>query len=686
MTQSSVMDKSKQRTMSGDPLLQPIRIKGLTIKNRILSTSHAISYAQDGKPKQRYQLYQEEKAKGGIGLTMIGGASNVAPDSPSVFGQLYVGDDDVIPYFEELSERIHRYGAALMCQLTHMGRRTSNLGANWLPTIAPSYIREDMHRSFAREMDRHDIDRVVKAFGDAAWRCQEGGLDGCEVIATSHLIDQFWSLRTNHRTDEFGGSLPNRMRFSRMVLDEIRQRTGDDFIISLRMTMEEDSAPGLTREDCLRIAQSHRDDGTIDVLNLVHGHLDTFQGLANYMPGMAAPSAPYLAMAGEFRAEIGLPVFHATRITDVATARHAIREGLVDMVGMTRAHIADPHIVNKINAGEEDRIRPCVGATYCSTYRQCIHNAATGREATLSHLIEPADTPAKKVVVVGGGPGGMEAARVCAERGHKVVLFEAATQLGGQVILAAKAVRRGDMIGISDWLSTELGHLAVDIRFNILAEAEDILPEEPDIVIVAAGGVPDNAEFQGAELCLNVWDVLSGHASPSGKVMVYDVTGKNQAASCVDHLASAGAELEVVSPDSMIAAEVSKIERPFYLQRFYESGVILRPDHIVVRAQKHNNQILVTTRNRLTKIEGTQVVDHLVVENGTFPNDEVYRDLKERSVNGGVIDLDALLAGHSQPLMGGGPGEFQLFAVGDAVSSRDIHAAILDASRLCRTF
>jgi hypothetical protein len=280
----------------------------------------------------------------------------------------------------------------------------------------------------------------------------------------------------------------------------------------------------------------------------------------------------------------------------------------------------------------------------------------------------------------------MEAARVCAERGHNVVLLEAANQLGGQVVLAAKAVRRGDMIGIADWLSNELGHLGVDIRFNILAEAEDVLAEEPDIVIVATGGVPDNAGFEGDELCLNVWDVLSGHASPSGKVMLYDVTGKNQAASCIDHLASSGADLEVVSPDSLIAAEVSKIERPFYLQRFYESGVIQQPDRIVVRAQKQDNQIRVTTRNRLSNIEETKLVDHLIVENGTFPNDEVYRELKERSVNDGVIDLDALLAGHSQPLPGSGPGGFQLFAVGDAVSSRDIHAAILDASRLCRTF
>jgi 2,4-dienoyl-CoA reductase-like NADH-dependent reductase (Old Yellow Enzyme family) len=683
MNEASPPNLSDNTKLSKDPLLQPLKIKGLTIKNRIISTSHAISYAVDGKPKERYQLYQEEKARGGIGLTMFGGASNVAPDSPSVFGQIYAGDDSIIPYFQEMAGRIHRHGAAAMCQLTHMGRRTSNLVGNWVPTIAPSYIREDMNRAFAREMDINDINRVVKAFGDAAWRCKEGGLDGCEVIATGHLLDQFWSPRTNRRSDDFNGSLVNRTRFSRMVYEEMRKRTGDSFILSLRMVMEEDSSDGLQMEDCLEIARLHEQEGTLDVLNLVHGHLDSYQGLAQYMPGMAMPIAPFLEKTRAFRNATGLPIIHATRVLDIGTARYAVAEGLIDLVGMTRAHIADPHIVNKVIAGQEDRIRPCVGATYCSTHRQCIHNVSTGREAELPHDLMPAQNPGKKVVVIGGGPAGMEAARVAAERGHTVVLFEALGCLGGQILLAGRAKGRSDLLGISDWLKSELEILNVDIRYNVFAQAHDVLEENPDTVIVATGGIPNMEGYPGHQLANSTWDLLSSGTPPSGTILIFDTTGKNQAASCAQKLLETDVTLEIASPDSLIAQEVSKIERPFYLQRFYEKNVKMLPDNAMVCAEKHENRIRVTLRNRLTGSQQERIVDQLIFENGTLPNDEVFIELRPQSVNDGVTDLDALLSGSPQPAKD--KEGFALYRIGDAVSSRDIHTAILDASRLCRT-
>jgi 2,4-dienoyl-CoA reductase-like NADH-dependent reductase (Old Yellow Enzyme family)/thioredoxin reductase len=674
---------SNTNKLSKDPLLQPLKIKGLTIKNRIMSTSHAISYAVDGKPKERYQLYQEEKAIGGIGLTMFGGASNVAPDSPSVYGQIYAGDDSVIPYFREMADRIHGHGAAVMCQLTHMGRRTSNLVGNWIPTIAPSYIREDMNRAFAREMDLNDINRVIKAFGDAAWRCKEGGLDGCEVIATGHLLDQFWSPRTNRRSDDFNGNLLNRTRFSRMVFEEMRRRTGDDFILSLRMVMEEDHQDGLQMEDCLQIAKLHEQEGTLDVLNLVHGHLDSYQGLGKYMPGMAMPIAPFLEKTRAFRDATGLPIIHATRVLDIATARHAIAEGLIDLVGMTRAHIADPHIANKVIAGQEERIRPCVGATYCSTYRQCIHNVSTGREAELPHELTPAQGKGKKVVVIGGGPAGMEAARVASERGHTVVLFEASDKLGGQILLAGRAKGRSDLLGISDWLRAELEILNVDIRYNTFAQTQDVLSEKPDTVIVATGGIPNMEGYPGHELAIGVWDLLSSEAPSDGKILIFDTTGKNQAASCAQQLLEKDISLEIASPDPSISQEVSKVERPFYMQRFYEKNVTMTPDSAIVSAEKQGNRIRVTLRNRITGAQQERIVDHLIFENGTVPNDEIYRETKAQSANDGVTDLDALLSGSPQPEAN--KVGFTLYRIGDAVSSRDIHTAILDASRLCRT-
>lgn len=260
---------------SSDPLLQPFQLKHLRLKNRVMSTSHAISYGEEGKPKARYQLYHEEKAKGGIALSMFGGSSTISPDSPSIFGQLDVSDDSVIPYFQEFSDRLHKHGCALMCQLTHMGRRTSSYAGNWLPIIAPSRKREPLKRCFPREMDEHDIARVVKDYGEAAFRCKEGGLDGLELIAGGHLIGQFLSPLANARTDKYGGSLENRMRFPLMVFEEVRRRTGDDYIVGIRTQMGE-GEDGLTRGDSRLVAEKLQAEGLVDFFNLNFGRMDTY--------------------------------------------------------------------------------------------------------------------------------------------------------------------------------------------------------------------------------------------------------------------------------------------------------------------------------------------------------------------------------------------------------------------------
>ncbi|MEM7294854.1 MAG: hypothetical protein AAF420_15850 [Pseudomonadota bacterium] len=355
---------------SRDPLLQPFSIKHLTLRNRIISTSHAIGYQHDGMPKERYQRYHEEKARGGIGLTMFGGSATVSTDSPSVFGQLEMYSDEVIDWFGQFSERVHAHGAAIMCQISHLGRRTVWNSGDWLPTLSASYTREPAHRCYAREMDHYDIERVIDDYAKAAWRCQQGGLDGVEILIHGHLPEQFWRADINHRSDKYGGDLRNRMTFTFELLDAVRAKVGNDFIVGLRMNTDEEATDGLQADDYRQIAQWHADTGMIDFFNLNSGRLDTMFGLAKYMPTMAMPLAPYLEQVGEFRRDLNLPVMHACRINDVATARHAIKEQLVDLIAMTRGHIADPHIVNKIASGDEARIRPCVGAGHCSTYRR----------------------------------------------------------------------------------------------------------------------------------------------------------------------------------------------------------------------------------------------------------------------------------------------------------------------------
>ena len=671
---------------SSDPLLQPLKIRHLTLKNRIMSTSHAATL--DGTlPQEMYQRYHEEKAKGGLALTMFGGSAMVSPDSNWGGSQMDVSHDDVIPHFQQFSERIHRHGAALMVQISHLGRRADSTVVNWLPNIGPSRLREVGHRSFSRAMDEYDIQRVVKEYGQAARRCKEGGLDGLETMTGGHLIGQFLSPLTNFRDDKYGGSIENRVRFGLMVHEEIRKQAGDDFIVGIRFDIDEEHEQGLTYEDALKAAEILEREGHIDFFNCIYGRLDTQLALLTYnIPAMIQPLAPWLQKVGDFKRHTKLPVFHAAKIADLSTARYAITEGLLDMVGMTRAHIADPQIVNKLMRGEEDTIRPCVGASHC-LYRRvaCVHNAATGRETELPQVIEKSDAPGQKVVVIGGGPAGLEAARVSAERGHQVVLFEAASRLGGQVILASKAGFRRDMFGIVEWRERELKRLGVEVRTDFYAEAADVEAENPDIVIVATGGLPDLDWIDGAENCTSVWDVLSDPNQAKQDVIVFDGTGRHPAPSTAVHLAENGHKVTYVALDPDLAAEMEYQSRVTYRKRLAELEVPVINEY-QLKSVKRDGQVLnATFEHQLTGKLKVLSAGQVLVEHGTVPMTDVYDELRGKSVNSGVTDVEALLAVRRQPRPDNAEG-FALYRIGDAVTSRSIHAAIYDALRLCVTF
>lgn len=677
-----------QRVSGGrahDPLFESLTIRKLSLRNRIMSTSHACGLEDGGNPTEAYQRYHEEKARGGLALSMFGGSSNVDVDSPSIFRQLNVGRDEIIPHFQRFSERIHELGTALMCQITHLGRRGDPYAGNWLPTIGPSPVRETLHRSIPKEMDEHDIQRVVKAYAAAARRCDEGGLDGLETLAAGHLIGQFLSPVTNRRTDRYGGSLENRCRFALMVHEAIREAVGDHFVVGIRFVVDEGPDGGLGFEECVRAALMLKDAGTIDFINAIYGTMDTTRALSTEnMPGMGSPIAPWVDAVGAFRKEVEMPIFHSARISDLASARFAVAEGKVDMASMTRAHIADPHIVEKLKGNREDEIRPCVGATHCQTgYRPaCLHNPATGREGVLDHVIPKAEAPARRIVVVGGGPAGLEAARISGERGHEVALYEAGPGLGGQVRIGSTGSWRRDLMGIVDWRVSELERLGVAVHTNNFLDADEIAALEPDVVLLATGGLPQIDLEEGDNLCTSTWDVLNGDTPVSGRVIVFDGTGRHPAPLVVDRVfAEQATGLTYISVDAELAQELTYVERYRWKKRFHELGVEPEYECRLQRVCRAGDALEATYRNEISRETTTVTADHVVVEQGTVPMDDLFEAIRGRASNQGVTDLDAMIKAAPQPA-GAGEG-FELHRIGDAVSSRNVHAAMYDAARIC---
>lgn len=677
---------------ANDPLLQPYQLKHLTLRNRFMSTSHEPNFHDGGMPKDRYIRYHEEKAKGGIALTMTAGSAVVSPDSSPVFGNLHVYKDEIVPWLKRMADACHEHGSACMIQLTHLGRRTVWNGADWLPVVSPSNVREPAHRAFPKIMEDWDMDRIAGDYADAAERVKEAGLDGFELECYGHLLDSFWSPAINNRDDEHGGSLDNRLRFTHRVLDAIRNRVGPDYIVGLRLVADEDMKKGISKDEGLEICRRMIATGQVDFLNIIRGHIEHDGPLSRVIPVTGMASAPHLDFAGQVRAETKFPVFHAARITDVATARHAVAEGKLDMVGMTRAHIADPHIARKVVEGREDEVRPCVGATYCldriyeGRGTTCIHNAATGREATMPHQIPKTTGKQRHIVVVGAGPAGLEASRVSAERGHKVTVLEAAPHAGGQIRLAAMVKRRSELIGIVDWRLSRLEQLGVEIRYNTYADANDIVALQPGVVIIATGGLPrEDAISEGADLATSSWDVISGDASIGEDVLIYDDNGAHPGMAASESILAKGAKLEVVTPERMFAPEIGGLNLVPYIEKLQGHGAAITTMTRVHSLKREGNKIAATLTSPYNEaVIGERLIDQVVVEYATTPMDELYFDLKPHSSNGGEMDYEALVAGRSQQVKRNEAGTFQLFRIGDAVAARNIHAGIYDALRLCK--
>jgi len=674
-----------------DPLLQTFQLKHLHLKNRIITTSHEPAYNEDGFPKDKYIAYHLERAKGGIAMTMTAGSAVVSKDSPPSFDNIHAYKDEVVPWIKKLTDTIHDQDCKIMIQLTHLGRRTSWSKGDWLPSLSSGKHREPAHKAFPKVMESWDIERIIKEYGDAAERMKQGGMDGVELEGQGHLIGQFLSPLTNELNTEYGGSLENRLRFTMEVLSEIRKKVGQDFIVGIRCVFDEVEEGGITKSEGLKIAKILSDSGLVDYLNVNKGRIHTDPILTKHIPIQGMKSAPHLEFAGEIKKGIKIPIFHASKISDVATARYAISNGLVDLIGMTRAHLADPHIVSKIKEKREGDIRPCVGATYCldriyqGEEALCIHNAATGRELKFPNIITPS-TEKKKIVIVGAGPAGLEAARIAGERDHEVVVFEAAPDPGGQIRLCAKSERRKDMIGIIDWRMQQCSKNNVKFNFNIVAENQHVLNEKPNTIIIATGGMPNLELFETKKDLENVytsWDIISGDVKLSDNILIYDEAGDHTGMQSAEFAIKEGATVEFMTPDRLISSEIMGMNLTPYLKNLQNKKITYSiAKRLLDVSIKGNKLNAVIGSDYDENFKYNSSYDQVFLNYGIKPLDDLYFSLVPYSKNKGEIDYNKFINGEEQDIIKSYNNKFNLFRIGDAVSSRNIHAAIYDALRL----
>jgi mycofactocin system FadH/OYE family oxidoreductase 2 len=646
-------------------LFSPIRVGGLALKNRIYSSGHAEAMAENGRPGDRLTRYHAAKARGGCALTIFGGSSSVHPSSPAAaWKQIANHDDSIIPAYRALADAVHAHGCLVFTQLTHMGRRAQADGEEADVLLAPSQIPERVHRDVPHELEAEQIAELVRAFGEAARRCREAGLDGIELsMAHNHLIDQFWSPLFNQRQDEYGGSLENRLRFGMQVLQETRRRAGRDFVVGARISGDEFTKGGLTADDMAEIARRLAASGLVDFLSIIGGGAHTYALQAAAVPNMSYAAGVFVPLAAAIKqAAPGLPILHASRIVDPVHADRLVAAGQIDVVGMTRALIADPDLPRKAREGRLDDIRTCVGANegcidriYQGKPVTCVQNPATGRERELAE-VHPAKT-SRKVVVVGGGVAGLEAARMAAVRGHRVVLFERAAEMGGQVLLAARAPARAEYAGIVRFLVAQVEKLAVDVRLAVEATAASVLAERPDSVVVATGSHPFVPPVPGGDgkHVVTDRDVLSGDAPVGANVVVVDDVHTQQALSTAELLLEQGKRVEVLSPLFYVGQDIGVTSIAPLYKRLVTAGVVLTPG-TELRAVEGSAVVVANVYSGAERrIEG---VDTVVLSAGSRSTDSLYRALKGRVA--------------------------ELYAVGDCVAPRGVHQAILDATRVAR--
>jgi 2,4-dienoyl-CoA reductase-like NADH-dependent reductase (Old Yellow Enzyme family) len=512
-------------------LFSPLQVGAVTIKNRILSTGHDTLLPRNFVVNEALVAYHKARAEGGVGLIVVQ-VSGVHETARYTAHSLMATTDDCIPGYRRLAEMLHGYGCKVFGQVFHPGREImEGMDGSITAAYAPSAVPNERFHVMPVPLSKRLIREIVTGYGDAARRMKAAWLDGCEIVAShGYLPSQFLNPRVNRRDDEYGGSMENRLRFLREVIADIGSKVGRDFVVGLRVTGDEKDADSIEASEVLQFCRMlDGDAATLDYYNVIAGSSASLAGAIHIVPPMIVENAYVAPFAKAMKSVVSKPVFVAGRINQPQTAEQVIASGQADMCGMTRAMIADPDMPRKAEAGRSEDIRACIacnqaciGHFHLGFSISCIQHPETGRELAYGTRA-PTSTP-KSVMVVGGGPGGMKAAAVLAERGHRVTLYEAKGQLGGQALLAQLLPGRAEFGGIVTNLAREIELAGVQVVKHRTVDAAFVQQQKPDAVVIATGAKPRRPQFEGQDEMhvVDAWQVLKGEANVGHSVVVAD--------------------------------------------------------------------------------------------------------------------------------------------------------------------
>ena len=647
-------------------VFEPIRIRNVEIPNRVARTAHGTGYGRV-RVSDEFIAYHLERAKGGVGLTILEAGS--VHRSSDLVVHIRCDEDHIIGGYRKMMEQIRPHGMRVFQQLWHGGHQYYGVGGT-VPWSA-SEIPSPNNGAIPIPMTQAMIDEVVAAFATAAVRCREGGLDGVELHAAhGYLFHQFLSPATNLRTDRYGGSLDNRMRLLRDTLQAVRKAVGEDFPVGIRVSVST-AAGSLTEADLVTVVQTLEAAGLIDFLDLSYGD---YYNMDAIIGGMHRPTGYELPSNQHIRSAVKVPRIVTGRYRTLDDVEQALREGAADMVSMVRAHIADPALVRKTREGRAEEVRPClgcsqgcIGGTARTGQMGCTVNPAVGFEGRLSEDLIARTTTPKKVLIVGGGPAGMEAARIAALRGHKVVLAEAAADLGGAVNVAKRAPNLYGLADITEWLERELYRLGVEVRLGTYMDADAVHAEHADHVIVATGSIPHVNGFQmmvpgeparGADLkhVVSATDLLTDAQLPPGKTaLILDEVGHYEAVAAAEYLIDKGIAVTWVTRFSLFAPQVELFNRSTpALERLYKGQFELLVRHQLVEIHRGECVIRPMQGSR----SRTVPADIVVLVQPAQPLRELHDELRDSIRN--------------------------LSLIGDAATPRDVQVAIAEGHMTAR--